>query len=397
MLYCKKCLQPNTRPSIVFDDGICGACLWEQERQKIDWSARAKELENIADNAKCKAKGAYDCVVGVSGGKDSTFQAFYARDVLGLRTLCVNAEPVDITPIGKHNIENLKKHGFDVISINPNKQLTLKLMKHDFLTYGNPIKCTEYTLYASAYIIADKFDIPLIIQGENAGLTLGVGINKKRFDELISSTGGDCLDIINANTVKDDPLAIYQKNGLSQKDLFLYKIRLESIIQKGIRGVWLNYYAKQWSQPANAKFAIDKGIQIYPKNTNPYDIGTYRRFFQLDAYTVIFNQYLKYIKFGFGQCSDHVCYDIREGLITRDEGKFLIKELDGKYGEFYLEKMASYLGMDAKTMLEYAQKFRGDMFEKDKNGKWHLKNPIWEQEPIQGKYSIKDIMQRLGI
>lgn len=59
--------------------------------------------------------------------------------------------------------------------------------------------------------------------------------------------------------------------------------------------------------------------------------------------------------------------------------------------------MASYLGMDAKTMLEYAQKFRGDMFEKDKNGKWHLKNPIWEQEPIQGKYSIKDIMQRLGI
>ena len=83
MKYCKKCLQPDTRPGIVFnEEGICGACLWVEEKKKIDWNKREQELQDIADRAKCRAKGAYDAVIGVSGGKDSTFQAFYARDIL---------------------------------------------------------------------------------------------------------------------------------------------------------------------------------------------------------------------------------------------------------------------------------------------------------------------------
>lgn len=212
---------------------------------------------------------------------------------------------------------------------------------------------------------------------------------------LYRQGGGDLSNIIYSNTLKDNPLSIYKQNDISEKDLFLYNFPLDEIANKGIKGIWLNYYAKEWSQPMNAKFAIEKGIHIYPKDTNPYDIGTYRRFSQLDSYMVAFNQYLKYIKFGFGQCTDHACYDIREGFITRDEGKFLIKELDGKYGELYLQKMASYLGMTPKEMLDYAQKFRGDMFEKDKNGKWHLINPIWEQEPIEGDYNIQELMDKL--
>ena len=76
----------------------------------------------------------------------------------------------------------------------------------------------------------------------------------------------------------------------------MYNFPLDEIVNKGIEGIWLNYYAKEWSQPMNAKFAIEKGIHIYPKDTNPYDIGTYRRFSQLDSYVVAFNQYLKYIK-----------------------------------------------------------------------------------------------------
>ena len=112
MRICKRCIQPDTRPMIYFNqDGVCGACLWEEEKKKIDWSERERELKNISDWAKKTSTVAYDCVIGISGGKDSTRQALTARDQLGLRCLLVNCEPEGITDIGKHNVENLKNLG----------------------------------------------------------------------------------------------------------------------------------------------------------------------------------------------------------------------------------------------------------------------------------------------
>ncbi|MDY6134893.1 MAG: hypothetical protein SPI11_04330, partial [Campylobacter lanienae] len=191
---------------------------WEKESKIIDWKQRENELKDIAQNAKSKAKGAYDCVVGVSGGKDSTFQAFYARDVLGLRVLLVNHEPMEITPIGRANFENLKNHGFETISINPNRHIAKKLMKKAFWEYLNPTKPIEYTLYASAYIIADMFNIPMILQGENAALTLGA-------NKGLQDSSGNALNIVQSNTLKDDPLSIYMDEEIELKDLFLYKFQ----------------------------------------------------------------------------------------------------------------------------------------------------------------------------
>lgn len=175
MKYCKRCVQPDTRPGIYFNkEGVCGACLYEDEKKKIDWNARFKELQKIAQWGKKNTESVYDCVIGISGGKDSTFQALYARDRLGLRPLLVNSEPEGITEIGRHNIENLKNLGFDVISIRPNPLIIKKMIKKDFYEHLNPVKVTEFSLWSSAYIIAHALKIRLLIQGENPGLTLGV-------------------------------------------------------------------------------------------------------------------------------------------------------------------------------------------------------------------------------
>lgn len=391
MRYCKKCLQPDTRPGIYFnDDGICGACLWEEEKKNIDWKAREQELRDIADNAKCRAKGAYDCVVGVSGGKDSTLQAFYARDLLGLRTLLVNCEPDNITEIGRKNIENLKNHGFDVISISPNRNLMKKLMIRDFWKYLNPIKVSEYPLYASAYIIADKFSIPLIIQGENAALTLGAS-------KGLQDKGGSCFNIVKSNTLKHDPFEEYLEDGIDISQLFFYKVPVDELLQKDFQGVWLNYYYKDWSPENNAVFSKGKGLTMHSKDVSPFELGDYRKFSQLDSSLVACNQYFKYIKLGFGRVTDAVCYDIRSGRITRDEGKYLVKELDGQCGQFYINEMCRALDLDEKTMFAHAEKFRGDMFYQNEQGNWRLKNPIWEQEPIEGDYRLSEIIRRLEI
>ena len=114
MQICKNCIQPDSRPGLYFtNDGICGACLWENEKKEINWNERFGELENIAKNIKKNNSSSnYDCVIGVSGGKDSTRQAIIARDELNLRCLLVNCEPPNITEIGK-KVLKASKDTFD--------------------------------------------------------------------------------------------------------------------------------------------------------------------------------------------------------------------------------------------------------------------------------------------
>jgi len=369
MKICNRCIQVDTRPGIFFNEhGICGACLWEEEKKKIDWNLRFKELENIALDAKTNARGNYDCVIGVSGGKDSMKQALTARDRLNLRCLLVNYEPENISPIGKHNIENLKNLGFDVITIRPNPKIMKKLVSYDFFKHLNPVKATEFSLYSSTYIISEKFDIPLIIQGENPGLTLGTSL---------TGVGED------ANALKAEQLQTLSKgweeylevDGITEKDLFLFHYDRKKLEERGTKGIWLQYYLQEWSYRGNAEFSINNGLKCR-ENFKSEDIGTYVKFAQLDSELVHVNQMLKYIKFGFGQCMDHVCYDIRDGLMSREEGIELVKKFDGKCSETYIIEFCNFAGITLEDFKTTIEKFRGDMWNKNSNNSWE--NQVWE-------------------
>jgi len=376
MRICKRCIQPDTRPGIYFtDDGLCGACLWEDEKKTIDWTTREKELQRVADWAKKAVKGTYDCVIGVSGGKDSTKQSLTARDRLGLRCLLVNSEPEGITEIGKHNIENLKNLGFDVLSLRPNPKTMKKLMKRDFYRYLNPVKITEYSLWSSAYIIADQFNIPLIIQGENGGLTLGT-----RLTGL--GTDSDALKANEMNTMSSGWEEYLEVEGVTEKDLFMFQYNRKRLQEKGIRGIWLQYYLKEWSFRGNAEFSRQHGLMWRPDNFDPDSIGSYVPFAQLDSDLVQVNQMLKYIKFGFGQCMDHACYDLRDGRITRDEAIKLVRQYDGKCSEQHIKQFCDFIGISIDEFWRVANQFRGSMWVK-KNGNWH--NTYWDALEKQTK------------
>jgi len=361
---CKKCIQIDTRPGIYFHNDICGACIWEEEKKLIDWNQRKLELIKITNWAKKKSTANYDCVIGVSGGKDSTFQAIYSRDKLGLNCLLVNSEPEGITEIGKHNIENLKNLGFDLISIRPNPTIIKKLIKHDFFTYLNPVKITEFSLYSSAYIIADKFEIPLIIQGENPGLTLGTRLTGVGTDS--NALKADELETLSSGWKK-----YLEIPGITEKDLFLFHYDRKNLEKKDIRGIWLNYFLKEWSNQGNAEFSRKHGLKWRPENFDPYSIGTYVRYAQLDGDLTQVNQMLKSVKFGFGQCMDHTCYDLREGRISRNEAIELVKKYDGKCSNEYIEKFCNYIDISKDEFWENVEKFRGSMWIKDPENNWH--------------------------
>ena len=372
MKYCKKCLQPDTRPNILFDEhGVCYACLYEESKSSIDWDARFNELLNIAKNAKAEAKkrgNIYECVIGVSGGKDSTFQAVYAKEKLGLRPLLINCVPDEITQIGQHNIDNLNKLGFDIISIKPNPLVAKKLAKSTFYKRGNIVAASEYCLWASAYIMANKFNIPLIMQGENAALTLGTALKQEQSDDAFSVTA---LDTLRGFDIKE---LIDGVDGVSEDDMYFYSMPdVGEMKQKGIRAIFLQYYAKEWSQVLNADFSIARGIKGR-MDDDLHDIGRFRRFTALDSDLQIANQMIKYLKFGFGFATDEACYDIREGRLSREDALWYVNEYDGLCGEKYIKIACDYLGISKDEFFRVVDGFvNKDLFYKDENGKWKPK------------------------
>lgn len=377
MKYCKKCLQPNTRPGILFDDEqVCYACRYEESKNQIDWDAREQELKQIADEAREERKRrgiAYDCVIGVSGGKDSTFQAVYAKERLGLHPLLVNCAPDEITEVGRKNIDNLNRLGFDIISIHNDPNIAKRLARKSFFEKGNIVAASEYCLWASAYIIADKFNIPLIIQGENAALTLGTA--------GIQETTGNAYSVVQLDTLKgaDARELIRGEENIDVDDVFFYQMpHVEAMKEKGIKAIFLQYYAKEWSQVYNADFSVARGL-CGRTAEDLHDIGRYRRYTALDSDLVIVNQMIKYLKFGFGFATDEACYDIREGRLTREQAIWNVTEYDGKCGEQYIKAACDYLTITVEEFWEVVDRYvNRELFEKDSNGKWIPKFKVGE-------------------
>ncbi len=375
MRYCKRCLQPDTRPGVVFDDEqICFACRYEESKATIDWAQREAELKGFAEEAKEEAKkrgNIYDCIIGVSGGKDSTFQAVYAKEKLGLNPLLINCMPDEITEVGRKNIDNLNNLGFDIISIRPNPIVAKKLARKSFFERGNIIAASEYCLWASSYIMAVKFNIPLIIQGENAALTLGAAKNQE--------ATGNAFSVMQLETIRGASVDSFVdlSNNITEKDLFLYKIpTVEEMQEKGIKAIFLQYYTKEWSQVSNADFAIARGLT--GRSDDLHDLGRYRRYTALDCDLQIPNQMIKYLKFGFGYATDEICYDIREGRISREDGKWYVNEYDGLCGEKYIEQACKYLSITKEEFWEVVDKYvNRDLFEKV-DGKWTKKFTVGE-------------------
>ena len=138
MKYCKNCVYPNTKPQLVFDEkGVCSACINHDLKEQINWEQKEQELKTIFDEFRSKDGSNYDCIIPVSGGKDSTFQTYFIKKVCGLNPLAVNLHPLDQTEIGKKNLESLKKIGVDCIEFSPNPKVYQKLARYGLKELGD--------------------------------------------------------------------------------------------------------------------------------------------------------------------------------------------------------------------------------------------------------------------
>jgi len=366
MKYCKKCVQPDTRPNIVFDeDGVCMACRYQEEMDTtVDWKMREEELKEIAEWAKERSSPlGFDCTIGVSGGRDSHFQALYAKERLGLKPLLVTNAPDGQTEWGRANVENLLKFGFDLVSIRANPLVMAAATKKGFYKYGSPVKASEYSLWASAYTVALNYDVPLVIQGENPVITLGISGGEMKPD-------GDARKMYLHNTLAGGDASEWVEPWMDPRDAAMFQFPAKELMASDIKAVFLNYYAKEWSYTNNTEFAVARGLRGNPHHT-PMRTGKLSPYTSVDTTGHSYGQMLKYYKFGFGFITDEVCYMIREGRMTRDEAIPLVEMYDGKCDEEYIWDFCRYIGITIPEFYRVRDQWvNKDLFKRGPDGKW---------------------------
>ena len=166
--YCTSCFLPSTKPDLYFDEsGICAACIAYRDRKTIDWKLRESEFNEIIKRIRSKSKSAWDCIVPVSGGKDSTAQVIKVLD-LGLNPLCVNSTTCDLSEIGRINIQNIKQLGVDYMEFSPNPVVRAKLNRIGLDQVGDISWPEHVGIFTIPVRAAVQFNVPLIVWGENS-------------------------------------------------------------------------------------------------------------------------------------------------------------------------------------------------------------------------------------
>ena len=360
MNYCKRCLYPDTKPQLVFDEnGICSACKNHELKEKIDWKSKEKELKEILEKFRSK-NNYYDCIIPVSGGKDSHFQAYTIKEKFGLNPLVVNFHPLDQTEIGKKNLDNLKKLGVDCIEFSPNPNVYLNLARFGLKKLGDFQWPEHIGIFTVPVQIAVKYKIPLIIWGENPQFEYGqptdISIDTILDRKWLEKNGGYFLDKIKPQDMI--------KHGFELNDIqpYLYPSD-EEINQVGITGIFLGSYIK-WDIFKQLETVKAIGFQ---ENDEPKE-GTFNKWENLDVYFTVFHDYFKFLKYGFGRATDHASIEIMHGRISREQGLKLVKQYEGKIPRKYLKKFLEFADMSMDDFIGICNEFTNkEIFKVDEN------------------------------
>lgn len=326
--YCVRCVMPSTKPDLYIDEeGVCNACRAYEDRKNVDWAARKDELSSILEKYRSQ-NGNWDCIVPVSGGKDSTFQVIRVLQ-LGLNPLCVTSSTCDLSPIGRDNIENLKRLGVDHMEFSPNPKVRSKLNRIGLTEVGDIAWPEHVGIFTIPVRAAVQFKIPLIIWGENSQNEYGGPaaaaennvLTRRWLEEFGGLLGLRVSDLSDAYGIKPNDLIPYQYPSD------------EELQDVGVTGLFLGHYL-QWDGLSNLLISQAHGFKSF---NGPVE-GSMVNYENLDNHQHGIHDYFKFLKFGFSRATDIACLHVRRDRITREDALSIVKERDGKFPWTYLGK-----------------------------------------------------------
>lgn len=373
MQYCTSCVLPSISPTpLTFDDrGVCSACRVAEQRDDIDWAEREKLFAGLLDGYRSKDGSNYDCIVPVSGGKDSYYQTHLVTKKYALKPLLVTYHGNNFLPVGERNLVRMREvFDCDHIIVRPSVPLLQKINRSCFYKMGDMNWHCHCGIMTVPIQVAVRYRVPLIVWGEHGFMDLGGMFSHYDFVEFTAKTrlehalrGYDWYDMVDPDF------------RIREQDVLWAKYPGDDEIDDvGVRGVYVSNYFR-WEANDHSQLMID--LYDWEPSPEPFD-RTYRRISNLDdMHENGIHDYLKFVKFGYGRGTDHACKDIRAGRMTRHEGVEMVRRYDHvKPGD--LERWLDYVAMSEEEFDKVADTFRDPrVWRRDGSGNW-TKTNLWD-------------------
>lgn len=364
---CKSCLNLSTRPRIEFNDKqVCNACLWaEEKKHKVDWKLRQTELEHLLD--KYRGRSEFDCIVPVSGGKDSSYVSYMVKHVYKMNPLCITINPPLQFEVGKKNLENFSNAGYNLMAITPDPHIMQRINKIGLIEYGIPMLGWQTAVQTYIPKLAVQLNIPLIFYGEDGEVEYGgTSESKNRMSYTIEYSKNIYL---NGTFHK----ALNERFTPQELGMFSYPTE-EQILKNNVIMLHWSYF-ENWNSEHNYQIAKEH-FNLEDRDTN-LDSGSYTKGGQNDTCLYDLHVYLMFLKFGFGRACQDAGIDIRRGALSREEGIELVKKYDDWRPYPYFDQYFEYYQITREELEEIFDKFANKNLLHKVDGKWIHKKYIF--------------------
>jgi len=324
--YCITCTYPSSSavPLEFNEHGVCSGCQTNKENIVIDWNRRKRLFENLIEDYRSDS-GYYDCIIPVSGGKDSYWQIHIIKSY-GLNPLLVTYHGNNYTKVGMENLLNMREvFNVDHVFYTPSIELLKKMNRTGQRLMGDMNWHAHAGIFTYPIRVAVEKKVPLMVWGEHGFMDLG-GMHS--YKDLVEFTyryrhehalrGYEWYDFIEASKEYDDEIL--------EHELIQWKYPSDEEIESvGVRGIYISNFFK-WNANEHGPLMIEK----YGFKESEIEFErTYRRMSNLDdMHENGIHDYMKWIKFGYGRATDHTSKDIRGGIMTREKGMEIVLRRD---------------------------------------------------------------------
>lgn len=362
MRYCARCVLPDTRPGLtIAQDGVCSACHGHEEKQNgvIDWDRRGRQFEQLLKETR-RPRG-YDCIVPVSGGKDSTWQVVKCLEY-GLNVLAVTWRTPGRTTIGQKNLDNLISLGVDHIDYTIDPDVERRFMHKTLARVGDTAVPMHMALYAIPLKLAVSLDIPLVIWGESPHMEYGGGTEDRQRNRL------DAAWLARHGILQGTSADDWIDDDLTLKDLEAYRLPGDAEMEaRAIQSVFLGYYFP-WDPEETLRVARAHGFQVREEGPR---VGYYN-YADIDCDFISIHHYFKWLKFGFTRLYDNLSLEIRNGRMQRQQAISVIRDRGDETPHGDIARLCDFLNIPVARFWELAEPFRNHAVWTREGGRWMI-------------------------